>query len=114
MKKTTLKEIPKEVRKEVEDRDNLTMNPLQTSCVICRIRGCDGVNALWRKEGKYHIAHYKTRNESQDKGMVKENLVVMCNMHHLLQHQDLLEGRRIYEAMGKYLKDLYPDYYKDK
>lgn len=114
MKKSNLKDIPKDVRKEVEDRDNLTGNPLQTSCIICRLKGCDGINALWRKEGNYHIAHYKTRNEATDKGMVKENLVVMCNMHHLLQHQDLLEGRRIYALMGKYLKGLYPEYYKDK
>jgi len=111
MKNSTLKDIPKDVRQQVEDRDNLTGNPLQTSCVICAMMGCDGTNALWRKDGKYHIAHYKTRNTHDN--MRLENLVVMCNMHHLLQHQDLLQGRRIYETMGRYLKRKHPEYYQD-
>lgn len=106
-----LKNIPSKVRKEVEDRDNTTGDPHQTSCVICSMLNVPH-NEYYRREGKYEIAHYKTRYSTNN--MCKENLVVMCKKHHQLQHQDLLEGRRIHDMMGRYLKSKYPDYYKEK
>lgn len=100
MKRSSLENIPKALRTIVEDRDNTTPFPTMTTCIYCGVE-------MDRKEGKYHIAHYHTRNTHDD--MREDNLVVLCSKCHTMQHTDLLSERRIKERMKNYLSSKYPN-----
>lgn len=96
-------DVTEEVRTRVYERDNYT-------CVYCKHPNLMRPTKDNQDYKFCEIGHYRTKGATNLN--IEENLVTICNVCHGLQHQDLLKGKQIRDAMGRYLKKLYPKFYQ--